>query len=138
MKIAGNGLGLSCLGVCLGISVHSLGCTYALPVPTPPSHAHVRIVATSPEAYLLRVKAERTVDYPVPPDGYLTIAIPAYSRGCSVYLFSVMRVSNGHDPLKDWTAEISVGGTNVRTLSLLELIRLPADSEGNRLLRIPE
>ena len=72
----------------------------------------------------------------MPPDGHLTIAIPAYGPGCRVYLFGVMKVSNGYDQLKDWTAEISVGGSNVRTLSIRDLIRLPADSEGNRLIKI--
>ena len=136
MKIAGNGLGVSCLSVCLAISLQSLGCVYALQVPAPPAREHFRIVAKTPEVYVLRVKASRTVEYPVPPDGHLTIAIPAYGPGCRVYLFGVMKVSNGYDQLKDWTAEISVGGSNVRTLSIRDLIRLPADSEGNRLIKI--
>ena len=136
MKIAANGLGLFCLSTCLAVSVQSLGCAYALPVPSPPSHELVRIVAKSPEAYVFRVDAGLPADYPVPPDGRLRVLIPAHSRGCSVYLFNVMRVSNGHDPLKDWTAHISIGGRSVRTLSLRELARLPVDSEGYHLLGI--
>jgi len=138
MKLAGGGFGFLCLSGCLAISLQSLGCAYALPVPNPPSHEHVRIIAKSPEAYIFRLKGSRTVEYPVPPDGHLTIAIPAYRRGCSVYLFNVMKLSNGHDPLKDWIAEISTGGRSVRALSLRELMRLPADSEGNRLLGITD
>jgi hypothetical protein len=136
MKIAANQLSLISLGACLAILLPSLGCAYALPAPNPPSSERVRIVATSPDAYVLHVDAVRSVDYQVPTDGRVTLTIPAYRHGCSVYLFTLMKVSNGNDPLKEWALRVSANGGDVRKLSLWQLSKLPTDPEGYRLIKV--
>jgi len=114
------------------------GCSYALPIANPPSAERVRVVARTPELFVVHVDVGHTMDYAVPADGRVTVGVPAYRRGCSVYLFNLAKVSNGADPLKDWTLTVSSGGKVVRTLSLRQVSRLSVDSEGFRLLKIPD
>ena len=118
--------------------VDSAGCSYALPAFTPSSAERVRIVAKSPELLVVHVDAGHTADYPVPADGRLTVGVPAYRRGCSVYLFNEVKVSNGADPLKAWTMTVTSGGKVMRALSLRQLSRLATDSEGFHLLKIAD
>ena len=124
------------LCICLATSLLSLGCVYyALPVVNPPSQERVNIVAKSPESYVIRIKAERSQDYPVPPDGRVSVGIPAYRPGCRVSVTAI-KVSNGYDPLKDWTVEVREGDVAVRSLSVRQLSRLRPDAEGFRVIKI--
>jgi len=66
------------------------------------------------------------------------VGVPAYRRGCSVYLFNEVKVSNGADPLKAWTMTVTSGGKVMRALSLRQLSRLATDSEGFHLLKIAD
>jgi hypothetical protein len=127
---------LACIVAVLCLAFDSAGCSYALPVPAPPSAERVRIVAASPERLIVQVNAGHTIDYTVPADGRLTVGIPAYSRGCSRYLFNAVKVSDGADPLKGWTLTVSSGGKVVRSLSLRQVSHLATDSEGFHLLKI--
>ena len=121
---------------CLATALQSLGCAYVMTAPTPPSQERIRIVAKAPEAYVVHVEAGRSVDYQVPPDGRLTLAVPAYRRACSVYLFNAVKVSDGGDPLKGWAVEVNASGKAVRRLSFRQLTKLATDSDGYRLLKV--
>lgn len=132
-KAGAKGYRLLCLSAGLVVLAQSLGCVYALPPVTPPYAEHLRIVANSPERYTIQIRLERSQEYLVPADGRVTFTFPAYRRGCTRYLFG-LRVSDGHDPLKDWTIELRDGTRRIRALSLRQFIELPIDSEGYRLL----
>jgi len=129
---------LVCVVVALGMALASMGCSYALPVATPPSAERVRVLAKSPQLLVIHVDVGHVVDYPVPTDGRLTLGVPAYRRGCSVYLLNEVRVSDGTDPLKAWTVTVSSNGKSLRALSLRQLSHLATDSEGFRLLEITD
>jgi len=116
----------------------SAGCSYALPTFTPSSAERVRILAKSPRLLVIHVDAGHKVDYPVPADGRLTVGVPAYRRGCSVYLLNEVKVSNGADPLKAWTVTVTSGGKVMRALSLRQVSRLATDAEGFHLLKIAD
>ena len=112
------------------------GCSYALPAFTPSAAERVRVVAKSPRLLVVHVDVGHRTDYPVPADGRLTVGIPAYRRGCSVYLFNEVKVSNGADPLKTWTMTVDSRGRIIRTLSLRQVSRLATDADGFRLLKV--
>ena len=76
------------------------GCAYRLPPPVPPSQDRVRIVATDPQQYVLRVETETTAVIQVPADDRVTIGVPWHRKSCSVYLFNQIKVGGGGDPLR--------------------------------------
>jgi hypothetical protein len=135
MKIEG-GLKVFCFVACLALVSQTLACVYALTGSNAPGQEHVRILAVNPEKYVLHVETGEAIDTPVPPDGRTAVAIPAYLSGCKVYLLGVVKVSNGRDPLKDWSIAVISNRRTVRKLSLRQLVKLPTDSEGYRLLKI--
>ncbi len=134
--LVGSQYKLVCLAAALGLVLVSTGCSYALPMATPPSAERVRILAKSPQLLVIHVDIGHVVDYPVPADGRLTLGVPAYRRSYSVYLFNEVKVSDGADPLKSWTVTVSSNGKSIRTLSLLQRSRLATDSDGFRLLEV--
>jgi hypothetical protein len=123
------------LGIAFPLILGSLGCSYALPVPSPPFRERVRVVSPSPERYSLRLATVRSEDLPVPPDGRLTLSIPPIQRGCTVHFLGI-KVSDGYDPFKEWTIAIYADGKSLRRLSLTQLNKLPTDPDGYRLLAI--
>lgn len=128
------------LGIAFALILGSLGCSYALPVPSPAFRERVRVVSPSPERYSLRLTTVRSEDLPVPPDGRLTLSIPPIQRGCTVHFLGI-KVSDGYDPLKDWTVAVNAvnaDGKSLRRLSLTQLNKLPTDPEGYRLWAIAD
>jgi hypothetical protein len=114
------------------------GCMYSLPVPGPPSQERIRIVAKSPENYLVRVDFGYARDYPVPADGKLNLVIQVVRRRCNVSLFGWIKVGGGADPVKTGAITVRSNGTLVRKLSLKEFHSLATDSDGYRLLKIAD
>jgi hypothetical protein len=90
----------------------------------------MKIVAGSPERYVVRVKAADSTDFPVASDGRVTINVPRLLRACSVYLFDRIRISSGVQPLTTKSIQL-LGNSNVATrLSLAEITKLPLDMLG--------
>ncbi len=116
------------------ITLASAGCVYRLPPVNPPGHYRLRLVASSPQTYVVHVQAVNARAYQVPVDGRLILDIPASRRGCSVYLFDQIRVSKGYDPFAAKTVHLTTGGSS-RDLSFNELFKLPQDGEGYHLLK---
>ena len=115
----------------------SVGCSYALPAPSPPSQERVRVLAASPERYTLRLNSSRSQDFPVPPDGRVTLAVPPFSRGCTVRFLGI-RTSDGYDPLQKWTVTLKVASKTISGLTLNQVAKLPTDAEGFHLLKLPD
>lgn len=137
------------------LAVTSMGCAYRLYPPVPPSEEHVKLVAKSPERYVIHVQELTTAgeqqnpdapavvhvvrNYDVPADGRVTIKVPSYRPYCGVYLFNLIKVGGGgDDALKLWEVTVLSDVRGVRTLSLKELKHLPMDSSGYHILRIKE
>ena len=110
------------------------GCAYRLPPPVPPSQDRVRIVATDPQQYVLRVETETTAVIQVPADGRVTFGVPWHRNSCSVYLFNQIKVGGGYDPLREWNVLVTHGDKVVRKLSLREVENLALDAAGYHLL----
>jgi hypothetical protein len=113
------------------------GCAYVLYVPTPPSQERVKIIGKSPDRYVVHLDVGQILDYQVPPDGRVTVAVPAFSPSCGIYLFNLVKVGGGDDPLGTWNVTVSYGGNTLRKLSVKQMRKLPTDVDGYRLLRVP-
>jgi hypothetical protein len=118
------------------ISIASAACAYRLPPAVPPSQYRIKLVANAPDRYNLRLRVHEPRDYAVPADGRVTLAVPAYRAGCSVYLFDKLRVRSGLNPFTKKTVDVLMGGKMVRQLSLKEIAALPTDADRNHVLGI--
>ena len=112
------------------------GCMYALPAPTPPAEEQVRVIAASPSSYVLRLRTWSEKDYDIPVDGSVTLDIPSHRPTCRVYLFGVVKVGGGKDPMEAWRLDILRGGKTVQSWPLDRLYKLPPDASGYRTLKI--
>ena len=119
----------------LQIAFVSMGRVYRLPPVNPLGHYRRRLVADSPQIYVIRVQTIDAREYQVPADGRMTLDVPASRAGCSVYLFNRIRVNKGHDPLEARIIHLSIAGESSRDLSFNELFKLPQDDEGYHLLK---
>jgi hypothetical protein len=119
----------------LQITFMSLGCAYRLPPVNPPGHYRLRLVASSPENYVISVQTLDVREYQVPADGRMTLDVPASRPGCSVYLFDRIRLREGDDPFARKTVHLASAGGYSRDLSFNELFKLPQDGEGYHLLK---
>jgi hypothetical protein len=135
-------LGIRYLAVAGVLAFGLEGCAYRLPVITPPSQERVRIIAKSPDRYVVRVDVGHITDYLVPADGRIAVGIPASRPGCGIYLFNAIKVGRivGRidDPLRRWAVAVTSGSTTVRKLSLKQMKKLITDSDGYRLLEVQD
>jgi hypothetical protein len=123
-------------GFVLTLNFTLAGCAYRLPAPMLPSQQRLKVVGVSPEAYVLRLRIREPRDYRVPADGRVTLDVPSYRAGCSVYLFDKLRIQRGANPFTARTIDVVVGGRITRQLSLKEISALPADAQGYHLLTV--
>ena len=114
------------------------GCVYRLPVISPPSQERLRIIARSPDLYVVHVDVGHVTDYPVPADGKVRIGIPAYRPSCGVYLFNAIKVGGADDPLGTWAISVTSGGRSLRMLSVKKVEKLTTDSDGYHLLKLSD
>ena len=114
------------------------GCAYRLPAGTVPSQQRLKVAGVSAEPYVVRLRIHDPNEYRVAMDGRITIDVPADRGECSVYLFDLIRVQRGVNPLTAKRFEIVQGDKNVRKLSLKEIVELPMDAEGYHLLTFNE
>ncbi len=127
------------VAVVLGALTFGLeGCAYRLPGISPPSQERVRIIAKSPDLYVVHVDVGHVTDYPVPVDGKVIVGIPAYRPSCGVYLFNAIKVGGAHDPLETWVISVTSGGRSLRKLSVKQVRKLTTDSDGYHLLKLSD
>src|SRR5260370_20345044 len=87
---------LRALSACVA-SVGLCGCVYALHPYNAPSDHSLRVADPAPEHYVLQVADPATKEknqYKVGADGLVDFHVPRLSRGCAVYLFSFLKVSD--------------------------------------------
>jgi hypothetical protein len=109
------------------------GCAYRLQAPSPPSTHALRLIANSPEDYSIHVQGNV---YPVAGDGTVAFKYPAFRRGCNVYLFDLVPIKSGEDPLKTKTISLTKNGRVLQTFSLSTITKLPEDSSGRHVLSL--
>jgi hypothetical protein len=81
------------------------------------------------------VQVASRVDFPVGADGRVVVDVPRLERQHATYLFGVAKVSESS--AYDIPAiDLKKGGRTVRKLSLNDLKKLPADSEGYSLVKL--
>jgi hypothetical protein len=114
-----------------------VGCAYALPPVTLPTQVRLKIVAKSPDVYDARLRITEPHEYRVPADGRVTLDVPTYRAGCSVYLFGKLRMPNHSDPYTAKTLDLLAGGKIVQQLSLKNISTLPVDADGYHILVAP-
>jgi hypothetical protein len=123
-------------GFLLTLNFTLAGCAYRLPAPMLPSQYRLKVVANSSQAYVLRLRIREPRDYQVPTDGRVTLDVPGYRAGCSVYLFDKLRIQRGSNPFTARTIDVVVTGKITRQLSLKEISAMPVDAEGYHLLTV--
>lgn len=121
--------------IALGFAVMS-GCAYRLPVYNVPSQQRLMIVSRSPEHYVARVEASDTPDFPVASDGRVVIDVPRLPRVCSVYLFDLIRIRSGVEPLTTKSVQLIDSGKVATKLSLAEIAKLPTDASGYHIVNM--
>lgn len=84
----------------------------------------------------MRLRIGEPRDYRVPADGRVTLDVPSYRAGCSVYLFDKLRIRGEDNPFTAKTIDVVAGGKTIRRLSLKEISALPVDPEGYHLLAV--
>lgn len=101
-----------------------------------PSQQRLKVVANLPDAYVLRLRIRDSRDYQVPGDGRVTLDVPGYRAGCSVYLFDKLRIQSGANPFTARTIDLVLAGKITQQLSLKDISALPLDAEAYHLLRV--
>lgn len=125
VKLAGGALVFS---LCLSYGCATVSRTYNVP-----SQQNLRIESPSHHArYAVEVLQ---MTYPVSDDGSVTFDVPRLPRGSEIYLFGVIKLSDG-SPKNVRAIHLKIGNRTIRKLSLNELAKLPIDDEGYRLLRV--
>jgi hypothetical protein len=109
------------------------GCVYALHPYNKPGPEKLHLVSEKAGRYSVRIDGHG--DTAVGTDGRVVLNVPGLRRGCSVYLFGVMKVGNG-SPERIKAINVLRNGKVVRRLSLETLHRLPVDEDGYRILKL--
>jgi hypothetical protein len=114
------------------------GCAYHLHPFSPPTVVKLQLQSERPERYAVRVTArEPPSDYPVTPDDRVTFTVPPFRRGCSTYLFEVIRLSDLR-PEHTRIVEVRREQRVVRKLSLSQIAKLSEDAAGYRMVKVKD
>ena len=95
----------------------------------------IRLLATSPENYAIRVDGGTMGAQAIGTDGRVTLDVPSLSRGCDVYFF-FLKVSSAESAFDHKAIRVYKGIDIINSMSLNDLAKLPNDSDGYRLLRV--
>jgi len=129
-----HSLRMALILACIAAVTALAGCVYRLAPPVMPSRQRLRIIAPAPDQYSVRFQFRETRDYAVPPDGRLTLDVPAYRASCGPFVFGIRM--GPQDPFAAKTVSIMRRNKVARRLSLLAIVRLPTDLEGYHELKL--
>ena len=76
-------------------------------------------------------------DYPITQDGRVTFTVPPFRRGCTTYLFDVIKI-NDTTPAHARVVEVRREQRVVRKLSLSQIAKLPEDAAGYRIVKVKD
>jgi hypothetical protein len=106
-------------------------CSYHLPPFVPTSTLPLQIMATDPSQYTIRF--DHGAEHKLGNDGKLTMTLPSYRPGCSVYFLGKIKVGGYKYP------EIQImnkAGKTVRTIAINRINELPIGNDGYRVLKV--
>jgi len=127
--VLGGFLLVATLVVCAGLT----GCVYALHPYNQPGPERLHLVSKRSGALLIRVEGhDETL---VPADGRVEINVPRLPRGCSVYLFGLIKMGDG-SPERVRAIQVVRDEKVVRKLSLDDIHNLPLEPDGYRTLKL--
>ena len=109
------------------------GCVTALSTYGQPYSEHLRILATSPQRFTVRVINGN--EYSPSPKGTVEIEIPRVQRGCKMHLFGIVKIADASANARK-VVFIRHGSHVVLHLSLNDMEKLPVDSKGYRTVRV--
>lgn len=109
------------------------GCVHSLHPYNKPSQEKLHLQSPMPQQYTISVADK--ADYPVPADGRVIVDVPQLERGCATYLFGVVKVKDS-SPYDVPAIHVKKHDRAVRSLSLNDLTKLPADNDGYRMVKI--
>jgi hypothetical protein len=109
------------------------GCVHVLQAYNTPGQERLHFVNASGGQYAVRI--EDNPQTLVPPDGRVLVDVPRLPRGCSVYLFGVIKLSDG-SPERVRAIQVLRNGKVVRRLSLQTIHNLPLDSDDYRMVKL--
>ncbi len=102
----------------------------------PPFEQKLRLIATAPEDYTVRVSSQKAVPLSVSSDGRITFFVPRRSGGGATYLLKIRIARTSGAEAK--YVFIVRGKSLIKKLSVSDLKKLPKDNDGYSLLRINE
>lgn len=111
----------------------SAGCTYALQAYNRPGPEKLQIITTRTGQHVIRI--ENHGDTPVGGDGRVVLDVPTLPRGCSPYLFGLIKLGDG-SPERLSAIHVLHDGKVVRKLSLTAIHALPIDDDGYRIVTL--
>jgi hypothetical protein len=120
----------SALLALLGVMILQ-SCSYHLPAGVPTFTLPLRIMATDPTLFTIRV--DHGDEQKIGTDGKLTLTLPAYRPSCRVYFLGIIKVGGYKVP------EIQImkkSGQIVRIIAFNKISELPVEKDGYRLLQI--
>ena len=119
--------------VSMVLLVLSAGCTYALQPYNRPGPEKLKIITRGTGQHAIRIQDHG--DTPVGADGRVVVEVPTLPRGCSPYLFGLIKIGDGR-PERLRAIHVLREGKVVRKLSLEEIHGLPMDDDGYRILKL--
>ena len=119
--------------VVVAVALCLSGCVHALHAYNTPGQEKLHVVSARDGQYAVRIKDH--AETMVPPDGRVLVDVPTLPRGCSVYLFGFIKVSDG-SPERVRAIQVLRDGKVVRRLSLQTIHDLPLDSDGYRVVTL--
>ncbi len=114
------------------------GCAYSLQPFSLRTEVRLQLQAARFEGYAIRVTAtEPPSDYPFTPDGRVTFTVPPFRRGCTKYLFGVIKIADA-TPANTGIVELCRRQRVVHNLSLSQIAKLPEDAGGYRIVKVKD
>lgn len=114
------------------------GCAYHLHPYNAPSDQTLKVLHPMPERFSVRVEnliEDKHAVVPVGTNGIVNFHVPSLPRGCAVYLFEVVKISDSR-PEDVRAINLQKDGKTVRKLSLNDIAKLGTDTNGVRQIKV--
>ncbi len=125
---------LSFLAV-LPLAFLASGCVCALHVSSQPTDVKLRVQASQPLQFTVRIALKQPAHHSASADGRVEFTVPRFSNGCNVYVFGLVKTRDGSAE-NVRIVEVRRAQRVLRKLSLAQIAKLPTDGAGYSLVRV--
>ena len=115
------------------ISLLTTGCVYRLQPKLAPSVYALKVASKRGGPITIQI-GER--DFAADANGAVGFEVPSGQGGCRVYLFDLIPINRASDASKERRILLLANGIELRRLSLREVLQLPTDLAGTRVLKL--